>query len=38
MKKKKVYLQKNTRNGLYKIGRSINPRIREKVLKWEEMI
>jgi len=35
-KKQFVYLMKNLRNGLYKIGRSKNPYIREKTLQSEE--
>lgn len=31
-----VYLMKNTRNGYYKIGRSDNPKFREKTLQSEE--
>tara|TARA_R110002050_G_scaffold10521_1_gene35996 strand:- start:292 stop:420 length:129 start_codon:yes stop_codon:yes gene_type:complete len=36
MGSKKTYLQKNTRNGLYKIGKSNNPKVREKTLQGEE--
>ena len=35
-KSKKTYLIKNKRNNLYKIGRSTNPKKREKTLQSEE--
>jgi site-specific DNA-adenine methylase len=36
IKNQQTYLMKNKRNGLYKIGKSKNPRIREKTLQSEE--
>jgi hypothetical protein len=35
-KKCYTYLMKNKRNGLYKIGKSVNPRVRERTLQSED--